>query len=90
MTEFPLKLDRELRGELVRQVQQYLRDNFDLEAGDLASGLLLDFAGQIVGPLYYNNGLRDALAAASRHAEALEVDVFSLERPVNPRTEPRG
>lgn len=85
MTEFPLKLDRELRGELVRQFQQHLRDAFDVEAGDLATGLLLDFAGQLIGPAYYNEGLRDALATASKHAEALEVDVGAMERDMNPR-----
>lgn len=85
MTEFPLKLDRELRSELVRQLQQHLNDAFDIEPGDLAAGLLLDFAGQLIGPAYYNEGLRDALAAAGKHAEALEVDVYAMERSVNPR-----
>lgn len=85
MTEFPLKLDKDLRTELVRQFEQYLRDEFDADPAELGTSLLIDFAGQLLGPLYYNQGLRDALAVASRHAEAIEVDVFALERETNPR-----
>jgi uncharacterized protein (DUF2164 family) len=85
MTEFPLQLAPELRKEFVRQFQHYLRDEFELECGDLAAGLFIDFAGMLLGPVYYNAGLHDALALASQHNEGLAVDVLALEKEPNPR-----
>lgn len=78
MTDLPLKFERDVRLELVRQFQQYLDDEFSLDAGDLATEFLVDFAGKVLGPLYYNRGLRDALQAANAHAEGLTVDVLAL------------
>ena len=45
------------RTELIRLLQQYLRDHFDLEAGDLGAELLLARAGELVGPIYWNKAL---------------------------------
>jgi uncharacterized protein (DUF2164 family) len=85
MTEFPLKFEKDTRTELVRQFQQYLRDEHDLEPGDLSTELFIEFAGKVLGPHYYNHGLKDALKVALDHAEIVTSDVLSLEKDTNPR-----
>jgi uncharacterized protein (DUF2164 family) len=89
MTDFPIKLEPEIRKELIVRFQNYLRDEFALESGDLAAGFLVEFAGKIVGPVYYNAGLRDALTLANQHNESLSVDVLALEQDLDPRA-PEG
>jgi uncharacterized protein (DUF2164 family) len=85
MTEFPIKHEPALRKELLVQVQNYVQSEFGMECGELAAGFLIDFAGKLLGPAYYNAGLHDALALANQHHESLGVDVLALEQESNPR-----
>lgn len=85
MTEFPLKFEKETRTELVRQLQHYLRTEHDLEPGDLGTELLIEFVGKVIGPHYYNQGLKDALKVAMDHAEIVQSDVLALEKDMDPR-----
>ncbi|MDZ7728600.1 MAG: DUF2164 family protein [Dehalococcoidia bacterium] len=87
MTDFPMKFEAAQRREVARQFQHYLEREFGVEAGELAAGFLADFAGEVLGPLYYNAGLHDALDVARQHAETTTVDVLALEREVEQRSE---
>lgn len=85
MTDFPLKFEAAQRREIIARFQHYLDAELGVEAGELATGFLVDFAGKLLGPVYYNAGLRDALDAAREHADMLAVDVGALERESDPR-----
>ncbi len=80
-----LKLERPQKLDLVRDLQQYLHDEMELEPGDLASELLLDFVAELLGPHIYNEALLDARAVASRQADAMQEALLELERIPKPR-----
>jgi uncharacterized protein (DUF2164 family) len=68
--------------EAVKQLQQYLEDELEVQAGDLGAELLLDFVAELVGPVYYNAALDDARLVVMRRDEALQEDLAVLERTV--------
>lgn len=73
------------RTELVRLLQQYLRDHFDLEAGDLGAELLLQRAGELVGPIFWNKALEEASLMAKEHAESMAVDLLANQKELERR-----
>jgi uncharacterized protein (DUF2164 family) len=73
------------RTELIRLMQQYLRDHFDLEAGDLGTELLLERAGELLGPVYWNEALKQAAAIVTDHAEMTGVDLLAKEKELERR-----
>lgn len=77
------------RMELVRLLQQYLRDNFDLDPGDLGAELLLVRAGELVGPLYWNRALGEAAILVRDYAERAEADLLANHVEVE-RRQPGG
>ena len=79
---FP-KMEKPQKTALVLRVQEYLQREFDPDAGELASELLLEFVATILHPLVYNDALTDARAMASRHAESLDEDLISMEKPLD-------
>jgi uncharacterized protein (DUF2164 family) len=73
------------RTHLVRLMQQYMRDHFDLEAGDLGTELLLERAGELIGPLYWNEALRQAAAVLSDHSDMAAADLLAREKELERR-----
>ena len=55
-----LKLDKENRDKLIEGIIAYFHEEHDEELGELAAGFLLDYFCEQLGPIYYNQGLRDA------------------------------
>ena len=78
---FP-KMEKSQKTALIHQLQEYLRREFDPEAGELASELFLEFVASLLQPILYNEALKDARAMASRHAESLDEDLISMEKPL--------
>jgi uncharacterized protein (DUF2164 family) len=75
-----VKLSTDEKVALLRQVQQYFDDEFDLELGDLRAEFLLDFFADLIGPAYYNEGLDDARAVAANRADTLQEELLGLRR----------
>jgi uncharacterized protein (DUF2164 family) len=73
------------RTELIRLLQQYLRDHFDLEAGDLGAELLLARAGELVGPIYWNKALEEASLMVREHADSMSVDLLANQKELERR-----
>lgn len=70
------KLAKELKEQLVIDIQQYFLDERDEEIGNLSAELLLQFMIEKVGPAIYNQGIRDAHALVSKKIE----DLYGLEK----------
>ena len=84
------RLPRDERIELIRQAQQYLVDEFDLEPGDLAVELLLEHLGTLLAPVLYNRAIEDARKVVSERAITIDEELFGLSRqPVLPTLEAR-
>lgn len=75
-----LKLERPKKLELVRDLQEYLHSEMELDPGDLGTELLLDFVADLLGPHIYNQALFDARAVASRQADVMQEALLELER----------
>lgn len=75
-------MNREHQVELVRQVQQYFRDEFDLELGDLRAGFVVEFFSKLIGPVHYNQAVEDARAVVIARAQTMDEEIFGLTRPV--------
>jgi len=75
-----LKWTREQKTEIVRQAQQHLRDEHDLDLGDLGAELLIEFFGELVGPFYYNQAIDEAAKLVNRQAETMLADLGVLMR----------
>ncbi len=74
------RLSKDQKTELLRQVQQYFRVEFEVELGDLRAELVLEFFGALVGPLHYNEAIEDARAVAAARAETIQEEIFGLTR----------
>lgn len=71
-----LQLDKADRAKLIEGIISYFSVERDEELGNLAAGFLLDFFCEQLGPVYYNQGLRDAHAFLNDKLEdlaALEI-----------------
>ncbi|MEM9159154.1 MAG: DUF2164 domain-containing protein [Verrucomicrobiota bacterium] len=55
-----IELKKEEVEEVLPSIQQYIREEFDQEIGELKAKLLLDYFLKEIGPLAYNCGVRDA------------------------------
>ncbi len=85
-----LRLPKDERLELIRQAQQYLADEFDIEAGDLATEMLLEYLGTLLAPWLYNRAIEDARKIVSDRAVTVDEELFGLARqPILPTLEAR-
>ncbi|WP_261129975.1 DUF2164 domain-containing protein [Bacillus sp. Marseille-Q3570] len=77
-----LKIPKEEREQLVRNIQGYFIDERGEEIGDLAAGLMLDFFLKEAGPYVYNQGVRDAKKLLQDKIMNVEEDMDALQRPI--------
>ncbi|MCF6411205.1 DUF2164 domain-containing protein [Pseudalkalibacillus salsuginis] len=77
-----LKIPKEERDQLVKNIQGYFIDERGEEIGDLAAGLMLDFILKDVGPYLYNQGVRDAKKLVQEKMFNVEEDMDALQRPI--------
>ncbi len=76
------KISKEQKMHIIRQIQQYFRDERGEEIGDLAAEFLIDFMIQQLGPVLYNQAIDDVQAVLNQRMAAFEEDVDALKRPV--------
>jgi len=77
-----LKLDLEARKTLVSEIQAYFAKERSETLGELAAGEVLDFMIQQLGPVLYNQAIRDARVVVMQQMERVEEEVFALEQPI--------
>lgn len=68
------------RARLVETLRGWLRDEMDVDAGDLQAGFLLDYVLTHVGPEVYALALRDAQAHLRAVVDDLDVAVVPRRR----------
>lgn len=71
-----LELSREIKKQAIEDIKTYFTNEREEEIGDLGAGLLLDFFIEEVGPVLYNQGIRDAHLFLSEKLE----DLYGLEK----------
>ena len=67
----PVKLNKEIREEMISSIKRYFEKERDEELGDLAAGLILDFITEELAPEFYNQGVYDSYKFMNLHCEDL-------------------
>ncbi len=70
------KLTKEIKQQIIFDIQKYFSDERDEEIGNLSAELLLQFIIEKVGPAIYNQAIHDAHSFVSEKIEEL----YSLEK----------
>lgn len=71
-----LELSREVKKQAIEDIKTYFSNEREEEIGDLGAGLLLDFIIEEIGPILYNQGIRDAHQFLNERLE----DLYGLEK----------
>lgn len=73
------KLPREAKKRAVASLQRYARERLETEMGNLDAELLLDFFVTEIGPVVYNQALRDAQTFLQEKMTDLESVCYQAE-----------
>ncbi|WP_246041311.1 DUF2164 domain-containing protein [Peteryoungia ipomoeae] len=73
-------LATELRNNIVATLCRHLREEHEVELGRFEAEELLDLVAGLVGPHYYNEGLRDAQALLARQVDEINERLYEMER----------
>lgn len=77
-----LRLPKEHKEFLIKNIQSYFETERSENIGELAAGNILDFMIKQLGPMIYNQALRDAQTVVMQQMERVEEEIYSLEKPV--------
>lgn len=80
MDKEKIKIEKEKKQKLVKEIQAYFIDNYEEEIGELKAELLTDFLIEKVGKEVYNQALYDSKYWFKKKLEYLESDFFTLEK----------
>lgn len=75
-----IELPREIKDQALSDIKNYFSKEREEELGDLGAGLLLDFILENIGPVIYNQALKDSYSFMSEKLE----DLFCLEKRSRP------
>ena len=73
-------LTREQQQDAASRLRAYLRDEMDVEVGQLPAEMLVEFIERDIGRLFYNRGLRDAETVVRQKVEDVADALYGLER----------
>ncbi len=68
----PIELDPDARKQALASIKRYLREELELEAGDLKAGSLLEYFLEEIAPAVYNRAIADAQQYMQERALDLE------------------
>ncbi len=68
----PITLDPDRRQQALGSIQRFLREELDLDAGDLKAGTVLEYFLQELAPVVYNRAVQDAQRYVQERALDLE------------------
>jgi uncharacterized protein (DUF2164 family) len=76
------KLPFDQKKVLMEKIQYYFQNEFGKPLGDLATENMIEFMLQTLGPLVYNEALKDARAVVNERNLSLEDELYTLEKPI--------
>ncbi|WP_428650207.1 DUF2164 domain-containing protein [Roseibium sp.] len=77
-----IELSHQDRAALGRQVQKFVREELDLDIGNMDAEQLVEFLLKTAGNHCYNLGLQDAQTLVERKAEDISSELSALEKSV--------
>jgi uncharacterized protein (DUF2164 family) len=76
------KLPFDQKKVLMEKIQYYFQNELGKTLGDLATENMIEFMLQTLGPLVYNEALKDARAVVNERILSLEDELYTLEKPI--------
>jgi uncharacterized protein (DUF2164 family) len=76
------KLPHEQKQAVISHIQRYFQVERGEQLGDLAAEAILEFMLQTLGPLVYNEALKDARTVMNERLLSLEDELYTLEKPM--------
>lgn len=73
-------IDKQQKIVMVSTTRAFLADELDLDIGTLQAEMLIDRLAEVLGPVFSNQGLRDAHDAVRRRMEDAAADIDVLEK----------
>lgn len=75
-----IELDQASKEKLVQKLKLYFHRELNQELGSFDAEFLLDFFGEQVGLLYYNQAVADVRAFVQKQTEELGYNISELEK----------
>tara|TARA_B100000959_G_C14950903_1_gene611854 strand:+ start:323 stop:568 length:246 start_codon:yes stop_codon:yes gene_type:complete len=76
-----MEISKENREIIVRDIQEYFKNELDQEIGNFDAGFLLDFFAENVGGFFYNQALTDVNTLMREKTEAITDGLYELIKP---------
>ena len=76
----PIVFSKEEQRDLIPRIKAFVRDELDLEIGDLQASMLMDFFAEKLGHAVYNRAIYDAQALIVAKADEMAEALYALER----------
>lgn len=73
-------ISREEKERLLLKLQRHLSDEVEVELGRFEAEALVDLIADLLGPHYYNKGLRDAQTLFARQVDQINDALYEMER----------
>jgi uncharacterized protein (DUF2164 family) len=75
----PVDLPKQVRADAIASIQRYFVENMPEPLGNLGAGLLLNFFLEELGPLIYNQAIKDAQQRVQQRIADLEGELYAPE-----------
>ena len=72
-----VEIPKPARADAIASLQRYFAENMAEPLGDLPAGLLLNFFLEEVGPVIYNQAIRDAQARMQQRVADLDGELYA-------------
>lgn len=75
----PIELNREARAQAVASIERYFAEELDQRIGNIAAAALLGFFLEELGPLVYNQAVRQAQERLQERVQELDIELHEDE-----------
>ncbi|MET3699761.1 uncharacterized protein SAMN05877753_10129 [Bacillus oleivorans] len=77
-----IKFPKEQKDQIIAEIQGFFLEEKGEEIGLIAAENIFDFFMERLGPILYNQGVKDAKKLVTQLLLNIEEDIASLERPI--------
>jgi uncharacterized protein (DUF2164 family) len=74
-----IELDKEVRKQAIASIERYFEENMEERIGNIAAGALLGFFLEEIGPVLYNQGVREAQERMQARVAEIDIEVHEDE-----------
>lgn len=74
-----IELPKQARQQAIASIERYFRENMEEPIGNIAAGALLGFLVEEVGPVIYNQAVRDVQERLAARVAELDIEVHEDE-----------